>query len=519
MTSSATHLLRLARWGVILARRRALVGIENDPNAPAQLRRLVRLARIVTLTSKKGTPDYAGAFRAIGPAAIKLGQSLATRPDLVGEEAANNLLSLQDSLPPVPFAEIKQAIEGTFAQPIDALFAEIDPVPVGAASIAQVHKGVTSDGRKVAIKVLRPGIREKFASDIQTYEWAAAHVEAMGGEASRLRPRLTIANFKRWSNSELDLRREAASASEVAENMAGIPGYRIPAIDWDRTNGRVLTIEWIDGVKISRVDELRARGHDLDAISERLVISFLTQAISAGFFHADMHQGNLFVEDDGTIVAIDFGIMGRIDRRARQWLAEILYGLTTGNYRRVAEIHFEAQYVPSYHSVGEFATALRAVGEPMRGKPVKELSVGQMLDGLFAITRDFDMQTQPHLLLLQKTMVMVEGIATQLNPDINMWDTAAPYVRSWIRDELGPEAALADRIREDTQTLLRLPGLIRRLEEKFPPKGGAPEPPPLPDIPLLTDRREGGGGVFAYVLAGLAGAGVMWALFAGGVLG
>ena len=518
MTSSAVHLSRLARWGVTLARRRALMGIENDPNAPAQLRQLVRLARLATLTGKRGKPDYAGAFRAIGPAAIKLGQSLATRPDLVGEEAANNLLSLQDSLPPVPFAQIQAAIESSFGQPISALFTAIDPEPVGAASIAQVHKGVTNDGRTVAIKVLRPGIREKFARDIQTYEWAAAHVEAMGGEASRLRPRLTIANFKRWTNSELDLRREAASASELAEQLAGVPGYRIPAVDWDRTNGRVLTIEWIDGIKISRVDELRVRGHDLAAISEKLVISFLTQAISAGFFHADMHQGNLFVEDDGTIVAIDFGIMGRIDRRARQWLAEILYGLTTGNYQRVAEIHFEAQYVPSYHSVGEFATALRAVGEPMRGKPVKELSVGQMLDGLFAITRDFDMQTQPHLLLLQKTMVMVEGIATQLNPDINMWDTAAPYVREWIRDELGPEAALADRFKQDTETLLRLPGLIRRVEEMFPPKGGAPEPPPLPHVPLITDKRDGRGWL-GYILAGLVGAGAVWGALALGWIG
>jgi ubiquinone biosynthesis protein len=518
VTASLVHLSRLARWGVTLARRRALVGIENDPNAPAAVRQFVRLARLATLTGKRGKPDYAGAFRAIGPAAIKLGQSLATRPDLVGEEAANNLLSLQDSLPPVPFAQIKGAIEQSFGQPLEKLFAQIDPEPVGAASIAQVHKALTTDGRKVAVKVLRPGIREKFARDIQTYEWAAAHVEAFGGEAARLRPRLTIANFKRWTNSELDLRREAASASELAEQMAGVPGYRIPAIDWDRTNGRVMTIEWIDGIKISRIEDLRARRHDLAAISERLVISFLTQAISAGFFHADMHQGNLFIEDDGTIVAIDFGIMGRIDRRARQWLAEILYGLTTGNYARVAEIHFEAQYVPSYHSVGEFATALRAVGEPMRGKPVKELSVGQMLDGLFAITRDFDMQTQPHLLLLQKTMVMVEGIATQLNPEINMWDTAAPYVREWIRDELGPEAALADRLKQDTETLLRLPGLIRRVEEMFPPKGGAPEPPPLPAIPLITDRREGRGW-FGYLLAALLGGAAGWGVLAAGWIG
>ena len=252
----------------------------------------------------------------------------------------------------------------------------------------------------------------------------------------------------------------------------------------------VMTLDWIDGVKISDIAALDAAGHDRPELARRLVLAFLTQAISHGLFHADMHQGNLFVEADGTIAAIDFGIMGRIDRRARAWLAESLYGLTTGNYRRVAEIHFEAQYVPPHHSVDDFATALRAVGEPMRGKPVSELSVGQMLDGLFAITRDFDMQTQPHLLLLQKTMVMVEGIATSLDPAINLWDVSAPFVRDWIRDELGPEAALADRLREDADTLLRLPALIRRIEERYPPKGGAPEQLPLPAIELMWERRS-----------------------------
>ena len=488
MTRPATHIARLLKWGRTLARHGALRGIERDPNTPPQVQRLVRYARFGTF--QPAEPDYAGAFRAIGPAAIKLGQTLATRPDLVGEDAARNLLSLQDSLPPVPFEEIKAQIERSFEAPLETLFAEVDPVPVGAASIAQVHRGITTEGREVAIKVLRPGIRERFERDIATYEWAAAHLEAMGGEAERLRPALTIANFKRWTNRELDLRREAASASELADHMRGVEKYSIPDIDWDRTNGRVMTIEWIDGIKISDIEGLKAAGHDLPELAERLVLAFLTQAISAGFFHADMHQGNLFVKADGTIAAIDFGIMGRIDRRARQWLAEILYGLTVGDYRRVAEIHFEAQYVPSYHSVDEFATALRAVGEPMRGKPVSELSVGQMLDGLFAITRDFDMQTQPHLLLLQKTMVMVEGIATQLNPAINMWDVSAPFVRSWIRDELGPEAALADRIRTDVDTLLRIPDLVRRIEDSFPAKGAAPEPPPLPEIELIWDRRK-----------------------------
>jgi len=509
VTTSATHLYRLLRWGRILARHGALRGIEADPNAPVQVRRLLRLARFGT--SQPRIPDYARAFEAIGPAAIKLGQSLATRPDLVGESAQANLLLLQDSLPPVPFAAIRHEIETSFGRPLGDLFSHIDEVPVGAASIAQVHRAVTREGRQVAIKVLRPGIRERLARDIVTYEWAAAHLEALGGEAARLRPRMIIANFKRWTLREIDLRREAASASELAQAVGSVSGYRIPPIDWDRTSGRVMTLEWVDGIKISDRAALIAAGHDLPGIAQRLVIAFLTQAIHAGYFHADMHQGNLFVEADGTIVAVDFGIMGRIDRRARVWLGEILHGLTTGNYRRVAEIHFEAQYVPAYHSVEDFATALRAVGEPMRGKPVAELSVGQMLDGLFAITRDFDMQTQPHLLLLQKTMVMVEGLATALDPSINMWDVAGPFVSAWMRDELGPEAALADGLHRVGEIALGLPALLRRIQEHFPAKGGAPEAPPLPHIPLMWDRKGYRRGSLRYVAAALLGGIATWA--------
>ena len=511
MTTHATHLWRLLKWGRTLARHGALTGIEKDRNTPPPVRRLARLARFGARVPKQ--PRYAEAFQAIGPAAIKLGQTLATRPDLVGEQAAHDLLSLQDNLPPVPFAAIRAEIEGSFDRPLEDIYAHVDEDAVGAASIAQVHKGVTTDGRTVAIKVLRPGIRERFGRDIDTYEWAAAHLEQLGGEAARLRPRLVIANLKRWTARELDLRREAASASELAEHMAAVDGYVIPAIDWDRTNGRVMTLEWIDGIKISDREALIAAGHDLPAIAARLVNTFLRQAIADGFFHADMHQGNLFVKANGDIAAIDFGIMGRIDRRARLWLAEILYGLITGNYRRVAEIHFEAQYVPPHHDVGEFATALRAVGEPMRGKPVSELSVGQMLDGLFAITRDFDMQTQPHLLLLQKTMVMVEGVATMLDPSINMWDVSGPYVKAWLRDELGPEARLADSIFEASDTLKRLPSLLRRLEDAFPEPGGAPPPPPLPEVKLVQVK---GGWFWRYglvaIVAALAGAGAMWAL-------
>ena len=507
MTAHITHIWRLLKWGRILARHGALRGIERDPLTPAPVRRLVRIARLGARVPKQ--PRYADAFQAIGPAAIKLGQTLATRPDLVGEEAANDLLRLQDALPPVPFETIRAQIEQSFGRPLEALYARFDEGPVGAASIAQVHRALTTDGRDVAVKVIRPGVIDQFNRDIQTYEWAAAHVEQLGGEIARLRPRLVIANMKRWTARELDLRREAASASELAEAMEAMPGYRIPAIDWDRTTGKVMTMEWIDGIKIADRAALIAAGHNLKDLAARLVNAFLRQAIAEGFFHADMHQGNLFVTASGEIVAIDFGIMGRIDRRARMWLAEILYGLITGNYKRVAEIHFEAQYVPPHHNVAEFATALRAVGEPMRGKAASELSVGGMLDGLFAITRDFDMQTQPHLLLLQKTMVMVEGVAHRLDPDINMWETSGPYVKGWLRDELGPEAKAADTLIENWRTLQRLPGLIKRIEDAFPEQGGAPPPPPLTEVKLI---RVGGGWRYALVavIAAAAGAGAMW---------
>ena len=507
MTAHITHIWRLLKWGRILARHGALRGLERDPLTPAPVRRLVRIARFGARVPRQ--PRYADAFQAIGPAAIKLGQTLATRPDLVGEEAANDLLRLQDALPPVPFETIRAQIEQSFGRPLEALYARFDEVPVGAASIAQVHRALTTDGRDVAVKVIRPGVIDQFNRDIQTYEWAAAHVEQLGGEIARLRPRLVIANMKRWTARELDLRREAASASELAEAMEAMPGYRIPAIDWDRTTGKVMTMEWIDGIKIADRAALIAAGHNLKDLAARLVNAFLRQAIAEGFFHADMHQGNLFVTASGEIVAIDFGIMGRIDRRARMWLAEILYGLITGNYKRVAEIHFEAQYVPPHHNVAEFATALRAVGEPMRGKAASELSVGGMLDGLFAITRDFDMQTQPHLLLLQKTMVMVEGVAHRLDPDINMWETSGPYVKGWLRDELGPEAKAADTLIENWRTLQRLPGLIKRIEDAFPEQGGAPPPPPLTEVKLI---RVGGGWRYALVavIAAAAGAGAMW---------
>jgi ubiquinone biosynthesis protein len=495
----------LLKWGRTLARHGALRGIEEDPNTPPPVRRLARIARFGARIPDK--PDYAAALLAIGPAAIKLGQALSTRPDLVGERAAENLSLLQDDLPPAPFPQIKRTIEQSFGAPLETLFTEFNEDPVGAASIAQVHRAITTEGREVAVKVLRPGIEEELAKAIDTYEWAAAQVESMGDEARRLRPRLVVAQFKQWTARELDLQREAASASELRENMIAEPGYYVPEIDWRRTARRVLTLEWLDGIKLNDREALIEAGQDCHELACILVRAFLRQAVIDGFFHADLHHGNLFALKDGRIAAIDFGIMGRIDRRARIWLAEILYGLITGNYRRVAEIHFEAQYVPAHHNVDEFATALRAAGEPIRGLPVKDISVGRMLESLFSITKDFDMSTQPHLLLLQKSMVMNEGVASALDPDINMWETAEPFISEWIRSELGPEAYYADRIIEVVRAFKKIPELIERIDDYYPPRGAAPPPPPLPEIAIIERRAWWG-----YAAAALIGAAAAAAL-------
>ena len=512
MTTAVTHLWRMLVWGRRLARHGALRPFESA-KAPFAIRAVARVARIGT--GAPVTPDFAAGLGAVGPAAVKLGQALATRPDLIGPEATADLVRLQDSLPPLPFAAMEAVLNASLSGGDWRLhFTSIDPVAIGAASMAQVHRGVTSDGRLVAIKMLRPGIEAMLADAIDTYQWAAGHIELLGGEFARLRPRAVIATFKGWTEAELDLRREASNASELAEAVQGEPDFVIPGIDWARSSRRVLVIDWIDGIKMGDIAALAALDFDRRKLAEVLVHGFLAQAIANGFFHADMHQGNLFVipPQDGhgaRLGVIDFGIMGRINRRARMYLAEILFGLVTGNYARVAEIHFEAGYVPPHHNVGAFATALRAVGEPIRGKRAKDVNITQLLDGLFAITRSFDMAVQPHLLLLQKTMVMVEGVALTLDPHVNMWEVAEPYVRDWVRDEMGPEAILADRLVENVRALSQLPRLMRQWVASNPIPGAAPEGPPLPPLPM---RGGAAGWSTSWLLlaAGAGAAAVYW---------
>ena len=491
MLMAIRHLGRLLIWGRRMARHGALRPFE-DARLPLIIRLVARVARLGS--GAPVTPDFAGGLAAVGPAAIKLGQALATRPDLIGLEAAADLARLQDNLPPVPFSDVEAQINAACGGRWQDKFLSIEPEAVGAASIAQVHRGVTSDGRTVAIKLLRPGIEADVASALKTYEWAAGHLEALGGEFARLRPRAVIATFKSWIDAELDLRREAANCSEVGEILAGEADFVVPAVDWQRSTRKMLVIDWINGTKVSDRAAMAALDIDRPHLARVLVHGFLAQAIAKGFFHADLHQGNLFIipptgpGDHARIGVIDFGIVGRINRRARLYLAEILHGLVTGNYARVAEIHFEAGYVPPHHNPAAFATALRAVGEPIRGRQAKDIAITGLLEGLFSITRSFDMPVQPHLLLLQKTMVMVEGVALTIDPQVNMWEVAEPYVRDWVRDEMGPEALIADTMVLNLRALNQLPRIFRQWVAANPMPGAAPPQAPLPPLPARAGR-------------------------------
>jgi ubiquinone biosynthesis protein len=478
LASGPVHAARLLGDARRLARHGALRPFETHADVPAGARMAARLLRLGT-----GAPDpphFAEGLKACGPAAVKLGQALATRPDLIGPVAAADLKRLQDDMPAVSWQQIADALDRALGAEWRAAFVEVSETPVGSASIAQVHKALTATGESIALKVLRPGVEDQFTSSIETYAWAAARLERLGGEFARLRPRQVIESFRGWTMAELDLRREAGHASELADAVRAEPGIRVPRVHWQWTSRRTLALEWVDGIKLTDHAALDTAGVDRQALAQTLVRGFLAQAIGKGFFHADLHQGNLLLDREGRLVLLDFGIMGHLDRRARVYLAEIIFGLLTADYARVADIHFEAGYVPPHHDRMAFATALRAAGEPIRGKDASQISIGNLLDNLFAITRQFDMETQPHLLLLQKTMVMVEGVAIGLDPKVNMWETAGPYVKSWLREELGPEARLADRIVSDVRLLLQLPDLARRLIRQLPPESAAPSRPPAP---------------------------------------
>jgi len=518
MLDGLRHGLRFMRVAHALARHDALFWVRDIGPAPAMLKAAIllvsRFARRRRGLSEDEGERLAAALRSLGPAYIKLGQMLATRPDLIGSNVARGLRALQDKLPPFAADEAKRRLADELEQPVDALFARFDEEAVAAASIAQVHKAETADGRAVAVKILRPGIEAQFRRDLAAFAWAARFTERTIPAARRLRPVAVVETIAQSVAQELDLRLEAAAASELAETMAGEAKYRVPEIDWERTTKRVLTLEWIEGIPLWDIEALERVGHDRKLLAATVVRAFLLQAMRDGYFHADLHQGNLFVEESGTIVALDFGIMGRLDMLSRRYLAEILFGFQQRDYLRVARWHFSAGYVSGEHSVGQFAQAMRAIAEPIFGRPARDISAGRLLGQLFATTETFGMETQPQLLLLQRSMVMVEGLALHLDPEANMWTLSRPVIKEWMREQLAPERAAADAINELVASVADWPVVIRRARSVLEglEAGTIPASPAPPANRSEDPARSRSGATLLLAAGALGGAAVTAAL-------
>jgi ubiquinone biosynthesis protein len=464
------NLWRLIRTGATFERSGAMAQVLVAMQAPPRLRLAARVMgwpfTWLGLKGDPALPPVVRALTALGPAYIKFGQTLATRPDIVGPELANELRYLQDKLPPFPITQARAMVESELGLPLERLFSEFSP-PVAAASIAQVHRArLAETGAEVAVKVLRPGIERAFQRDIDAFHLAAGVIELLLPGTRRLRPTDVIAHFEKTCQAELDLRMETAAAAEFAANTEADARFRVPRPRWDLSSRRVMTLDWAEGVPLGDNAAIDALGVDRVELGERVLTLFLNHALRDGYFHADMHQGNLKVAANGDLIALDFGIMGTIDDYTRRVYAEILHGFIRKDYRRVAEVHFEAGYVPADRDIDEFARALRSVGEPIFGMDATRISMARLLSYLFEVTERFGMQTRTELILLQRTMVVVEGVARSLNPQINIWKVAQPVVADYIRQQVGP-AALARDLARSAQVLSRfgphLPGMLHDL--------------------------------------------------------
>ena len=461
------NIARLTTVARTLARHGALAPFTQQIEGAGLAPLIVLAARLFSRGAKEaGRPGerLARALIDLGPVFIKLGQLLSTRSDILGQAVAEDLALLQDRLPPFPGAEARAVLESELGQPFEALFRSFDETPVSAASIAQVHYAVTDEGAEVAVKVLRPGIEEAFARDLDLMVWIAEWIERTQPRLRRFKPLAVVRTFHVMSRVEIDLRLEAAAAAELAANFTDDPSYRVPRVDWRRTTQRVLTLERLTGIRMDDRDGMLAAGVDIDQVLARAAAIFFKQAFRDGFFHGDQHPGNMFVDGKGNIGAVDFGIMGRLDRKTRYYLADTLLGFLERNYGRVAEVQFAAGFVPADRSLAEFTQACRSIGEPIFGRPLAEISFAQVLGQLLRLSEAFEMEAQPQLLLLQKNMLMAEGISRQLNPALNIWTLALPLVEEWMRENRGPEAQIADAARDLARMAGRLPELLADLE-------------------------------------------------------
>ncbi len=446
-----------------LARHDALFGLQALNVSPL----VTFTARLVARrrTGLRPGQRLSRTLQALGPSFIKLGQALSTRADLVGEDIAADLTELQDRLPPFPAKLARRMIEEQLGASIEVLFATFEEEAHAAASIAQVHFATTNSGREVAVKVLRPGIEDAFKRDTDLFFWLARLAERRLPHYRRLKPVAIITTFADTVRLELDLRFEAAAAEELRANTKNDADFYVPTVEWDLTARRVLTTERIRGFSAGDVEGMRNAGIDPDATMQKAATSFFNQVFRDGFFHADMHPGNLFVLPDGRLAPVDFGIMGRLTHADQLVIAEILWAFMKGDFMRVAVLHREVGWIPPHVSVEHFAQAARAVGQPIMGKPLNEISVGRVLGQLLHIAETFEMEAQPHLFLLQKTMMTAEGVGRGLNPGINMWKLSEPLIKQWASEHLSGPARVKDFLKEATGTLRDAPRVLREVKE------------------------------------------------------
>lgn len=495
------NIIRLIRTGATFERTGAMKVVLDAFDAGPLLRFVLRAVvwpfQWLGYKGDVSMPPATRALTALGPAYIKFGQVLSTRPDVVGDDLALQLRVLQDRLPPFSMAQAKAEVLRELGKPVEVLFSSFSE-PVAAASLAQVHKAhLAETGEAVAVKILRPGIEKAFRKDIDAFYFAARAIEFLSPASRRLHPMEVITHFEGVVNGELDLRLESSAASEFADNTSGDQGFAVPRVRWHLSSRRVMTLEWAEGVSIGDNAALDELGHDRNLLAARALQLFLNHALRDGFFHGDMHQGNLKVAPNGDIVAYDFGIMGRIDEYTRRVYAEILFGFIRKDYRRVAEVHFEAGYIPANKDVDEFARALRAVGEPIFGMDASKISMGRLLTYLFEVTERFGMETRTELILLQRTMVVVEGVARSLDPNMNIWEVARPTVESYIKGSIGPKAMAKDLVK------------VARILARF-----GPQLPEIVETALIKHNNPSNGSAPTTRLSGLP-----WMIAGGAIVG
>ncbi|HEX7759702.1 MAG TPA: 2-polyprenylphenol 6-hydroxylase [Caulobacteraceae bacterium] len=493
---------RLVTVGWTLVRADALLPREIDHALPPAPRTLARILRWFSGgEARRGRPGerLARALERLGPVSIKLGQFLSTRADIFGVPFAEDLSHLKDNLPPFATSEAKAQVAAALGKPVESLFSDFGE-PVAAASLAQAHPARLADGRRVAVKVLRPGVEQRVSADVEAMKLAARLAEAWAEPARRLEPAAFAATVGRALELELDLRFEAAGADELRAAMAVDNYMAVPAVIWDGVARRVLTLEWAQGMPLSDPIALTQTGIDRRRLGYNIIRAFLAQALDHGVFHADLHEGNLFIAAPAEVTAVDFGIVGRLGPGERRYLAEILWGFLQRDYARVAAVHFEAGYVPAHHDRAAFAQALRAVGEPVFGRKAADVSMSRLLAQLFEITALFDMRLRPELVLLQKTMVTVEGVARRIDPGSDIWAAADPVVRRWIARELSP-AVRVKSLMADARAVV---GALARAAERDvgPPEPSAPPPAP----PATAEATQPVSPAFAFLLGVLVAA-------------